>query len=81
MPGYCHFYVACVCFLYKLFIYNIVYRNKWLGNTIIIFAIYHMLNIGQMDNAVLLDIWWNMLIKFSKHIVNSFAKIIAAKPN
>ena len=24
---------------------------------------------------VLLDIWWNMLIKFSKQITNSFAKI------
>ena len=25
--------------------------------------------------TVLLDIWWNMLIKFSKKIANSFAKI------
>ena len=26
-------------------------------------------------------IWWNMLIKFSKHIGNSFAKIINTKVN
>ena len=25
-------------------------------------------------NTVLLDIWWNMLIKFSKQIANTFAK-------
>ena len=40
-----------------------------------------MLNIrsGGFDHAqystVLLDIWWDMLIKFSKQIANSFAKI------
>ena len=27
------------------------------------------------------DIWWNMLIKFSKEIGNSFAKIINTKVN
>ena len=27
------------------------------------------------------DIWWNMLIKFSKQIGNSFAKIINTKVN
>ena len=41
----------------------------------------NMLNIrwGGFDHAqysaVLLDIWWDMLIKFSKQIANSFAKI------
>ena len=34
-----------------------------------------------MHNTVLLDIWWNMLIKFSKQIGNSFAKIINTKEN
>ena len=29
-----------------------------------------------MHNVVLLDIWWNMSIKFSKQIANTFAKII-----
>ena len=37
-----------------------------------------MLNISHVDlivyNSVLLDLWWNMLIKFSKHIANTFAK-------
>ena len=32
-----------------------------------------------VHNTVLLDIWWNMLIKFSKQIGNSFAKIIDKK--
>ena len=32
-----------------------------------------------MHNTVLPDIWWNMLIKFSKQIGNSFAKIVNAK--
>ena len=27
-----------------------------------------------VHNTVLLDIWWNMLIKFSKQIGNSLAK-------
>ena len=40
----------------------------------------NMLNIGHMDltvhNAVLLDVWWNMLIKFSKQIGKSFSKTI-----
>ena len=29
-----------------------------------------------MHNTVFLDIWWNMLIKFSKEIGHSFAEII-----
>ena len=29
-----------------------------------------------MQNTVLLDIWWNMLIKFIKQISNTFVKII-----
>ena len=29
-----------------------------------------------MYNTVLLDIYWNMLIKFGKQIANTFAKII-----
>ena len=40
----------------------------------------NMLNIGHVDltvdNAVLLDVWWNMLIKFSKQIGKSFSKTI-----
>ena len=32
-----------------------------------------------VHNAVLLNIWWNMLIKFSKQIDNSFVKIINTK--
>ena len=32
-----------------------------------------------MLNTVLLYIWWNMLIEFSKQIGNSFAKIINTK--
>ena len=27
-------------------------------------------------NTVLLDLWWNMLAKFSKQIANTFVKII-----
>ena len=34
-----------------------------------------------MHNTVLLDIWWNMLVKFSKEIGNSLAKIIDTKVN
>ena len=41
----------------------------------------NMLNIGHVDltvhNAVLLDVWWNMLIKFSKQIGKSFSKTMA----
>ena len=33
----------------------------------------------DLHNTVLLDIWWNMLIKFNKQIGNSFAKIINTK--
>ena len=29
-----------------------------------------------VHNTVLLDIWWNMLIEFSKQITNTFAEII-----
>ena len=40
----------------------------------------NMLDIRLRDltvhNTVLFDIWWNMLIKFSKQLVNTFAKII-----
>ena len=32
-----------------------------------------------MHDTALLDIWWNMLFKFSKQIHNSFAKIIDTK--
>ena len=32
-----------------------------------------------VHNAVLLNIWWNMLIKFSKQIDNSFVKTINTK--
>ena len=32
-----------------------------------------------MHNTVLLDIWWNMLIKFSKQIDSSFVKMINTK--
>ena len=39
-----------------------------------------MLNQRHVDltvhNTVFLDIWWNMLIKFSKEIGHSFAEII-----
>ena len=39
-----------------------------------------MLNIGHVDltvdNAVLLDVLWSMLIKFSKQIAKSFSKTI-----
>ena len=39
-----------------------------------------MLNIRSrgFDRAqyCVLDLWWNMLIKFSKQVVNTFAKII-----
>ena len=34
-----------------------------------------------VHSTVLLDIWWNMLIKFSKQIGNSLAKIINTKVN
>ena len=29
-----------------------------------------------VHNTVLLDIWWNMFIKFDRQIVNTFMKII-----
>ena len=53
---------------------TIVYRSTWLGNTIIIFVIQQICsNKAHLDltmhNAV-------MLIKFSKQIANTFAKII-----
>ena len=32
-----------------------------------------------MHDTALLDIWWNMLFKFSKQIHNSFPKIIDTK--
>ena len=35
----------------------------------------------SVHNTVLLDIWWNILIKFNKQIANTFAKIMAAKAN
>ena len=45
----------------------------------------NMLNLRSRDltvhNTVLLDIWWNTLFKFSKHIGNSLAKIINTKVN
>ena len=34
-----------------------------------------------MHNIVFLDIWWNILIKFSKKIAKSLAKIIHTKVN
>ena len=41
-----------------------------------------MLNIRSRDLTVHnSNIWWNMLIKFSKQIGNSFAKIINTKVN
>ena len=52
-----------------------VYRNTWLGNTIKIFVI------KQICWTVLLDIWWNMLIIFSKQIGNGLTKIINTKMN
>ena len=63
--------------------YRIVfYRNIWLENTHYNFChSANMLSIKvnvdfTVHNTVLLDIWWNMLIKFSKQITNTFAKII-----
>ena len=32
-------------------------------------------------NTVLLDVWWNMLIKFSKQIANGFVEVMAIKAN
>ena len=32
-----------------------------------------------MHSTVLLDLWWNMLIEFSKQIANSFVKMINTK--
>ena len=41
-----------------------------------------MLNLRSRGLTVLnTDIWWNMLIKFSNQIGNSFAKIINTKIN
>ena len=34
-----------------------------------------------VHSTVLLNIWWNMLVKFSKQIGNRFAKIINTKVN
>ena len=31
-----------------------------------------------VQNCVLLDVWWNVLIKFSKQIANTFVKKIMA---
>ena len=62
---------------------NIVFRNTWLGNTVIIFVIKQIC--WQVDltvhNIALIEIWWNMLIKFGKQIDNSLAKIINTKVN
>ena len=60
----------------------LVYRNTWLGN-IIIFIIKQIgWTYGHVDLTVHnTDISWNMLIKFSKQIGNSFAKIINTKVN
>ena len=42
----------------------------------------NMLNLRSRGLTVLnTDIWWNMLIKFSNQIGNSFAKIINTKIN
>ena len=52
----------------------IVYRNTWLGSTIIIFAIQQSCwKEGQVKEIVHNNV---MLIKFNKWIANSFAKMI-----
>ena len=63
------------------FVKNIAYRNTLLGNTLIMFVIKQMCwNIRSrgfdLAQYCLLDVWWNMLIKCSKQIANSFAKIV-----
>ena len=60
-----------------------IYRNIWLGNTIIIVVIKQICwKQGHVDLAVhSTDIWWDMLIKFSKQIENCLAKIINTKMN
>ena len=65
----------------NIFPWIIVYKNICLGNTYYNFCYSaSMLNIRSRgfdrDNTVLLDIWSNMLIKFSKQIASTFAKII-----
>ena len=67
----------------KIISLTIVYRNIWSGNTYhdFCYSVY-MLNLRSrehkvtMHNTVLLDVWCNMLIKFSKQIPFSFEKII-----
>ena len=53
----------------------------WLGNTYYSFQdSSNMLNVKSIDltlrNIVLLAKQWNMLIKFSKQIANTFVKIV-----
>ena len=58
---------------------SIVYRNMVRKHCYNFRYSANMLKVRSrgFDRAhVLLDIWWNMLIKFSKQIANSFAKII-----
>ena len=63
----------------------IILRNTLLGNIIIHFIKQICWNSGHVNltvsNTVLLDIWWNMFIKFSIQIGNSLAKIINKKVN
>ena len=63
---------------------HIVYRNAYLGNTIIIFVIKQTCWAykGHMDLTVHnTDLCWNMFIKFSKQMRNRFAKEINTNQN
>ena len=58
-----------------------VYRNIWLEKAYYNFCYSaNKLNIYHVDltvlNTELLNVWWNMLVKFSKQIAKIFAKII-----
>ena len=54
---------------------TVVYRNTWLGNTIHFCYLTNMFKIGHVEKTVDNTL---MLIKFSKKIANSFAKITNA---
>ena len=60
-----------------------VFRNPWFRNTIIIFIIKQICwTWGHMDLTMHnIDVWWNMLTKFSTQIGNSFVKIINTNVN
>ena len=54
---------------------TVVHRNTWLGNTINFCYLTNMLKIGHVEKTVDNTL---MVIKFSKRIANSFAKITNA---